>query len=37
MRNGGIVFTTHSLPEAEGLCDKIGILINGKFKCMGSV
>jgi len=29
IRNGGMVFTTHSLSEAEGLCDKIGILVNG--------
>ena len=37
LRDGGVVFTTHSLPEAESLCDKIGILVNGEFKCFGSV
>ena len=37
LRNGGLIFTTHSLPEAESLCDKIGILVNGEFKCLGSV
>lgn len=37
LRNGGIVFTTHSLPEAESLCDKIGILVNGELKCLGSI
>jgi len=37
VRKGGLIFTTHSLPEAESLCDKIGILVNGEFKCIGSV
>lgn len=37
LRKGGLIFTTHSLPEAESLCDKIGILVNGEFKCIGSV
>lgn len=25
------------MPEAESLCNKIGILVNGRFVCMGSV
>ncbi|EGR32580.1 hypothetical protein IMG5_076830, partial [Ichthyophthirius multifiliis] len=36
LRNGAIVITTHSMQEAEFLCTKIGILINGKFMCYGS-
>ena len=26
--------TTHSMEEAESLCKKIGILVNGQFKCL---
>jgi len=36
MTNSSIVLTTHRMDEAEALCDKIGILINGKFVCFGS-
>ncbi|EAR96798.2 transporter family ABC domain protein (macronuclear) [Tetrahymena thermophila SB210] len=36
LRNGAIVLTTHSMDEAECLCSKIGILINGKFICYGT-
>jgi ATP-binding cassette, subfamily A (ABC1), member 3 len=32
----GIVLTTHSMNEAESLCNRIGILINGKFHCIGT-
>lgn len=35
-RNSGIVLTTHSMMEAEFLCHRIGIMINGKFVCFGS-
>jgi len=31
LRNSAITLTTHSMVEAENLCHKIGILINGKF------
>ena len=27
----GIILTTHSLEEIEALCDRVGILINGKM------
>jgi ABC-type multidrug transport system ATPase subunit len=36
LRNGSIVLTTHQMQEAETLCQKIGILINGRFKAYGS-
>ncbi|KAL4503253.1 hypothetical protein ABPG72_000859 [Tetrahymena utriculariae] len=36
LRKGAIVLTTHSMEEAESLCSKIGILINGKFMCFGT-
>lgn len=35
-REASIILTTHSLTEAEDLCHKIGILINGKFVCLGT-
>lgn len=28
--------TTHRMDEAEALCDKIAIMINGQFACYGS-
>ncbi len=31
------ILTTHSMAEAEQLCNKISILINGEFICLGSV
>ena len=31
-----VILTTHSMEEAEALCTKIGIMVNGKFKCFGS-
>ncbi|KAJ1268122.1 hypothetical protein BS78_07G112600 [Paspalum vaginatum] len=31
-----IILTTHSMEEAEELCDRIGIFINGSFECIGS-
>lgn len=34
-RRASIVLTTHSMGEAEALSHKIGILINGKFFCIG--
>ena len=35
-RKASIVLTTHSMYEAESLSHKIGILINGRFVCLGS-
>ena len=31
-----IIMTTHSMEEAESLCKKIGILVDGQFKCLGT-
>ena len=31
-----IIMTTHSMEEAETLCEKIGILVKGEFKCLGT-
>ncbi len=35
-RNSSIILTTHSMIEAESLCDNIGIMVNGKLVCFGS-
>jgi ATP-binding cassette subfamily A (ABC1) protein 3 len=32
-----IIFSTHSMSEAENLCQRIAIMVNGKFVCLGSV
>ena len=31
-----IVLTSHSMEECEALCSRIGIMVNGKFCCIGS-
>lgn len=36
LKNSSILLTTHRMDEAESLCDKIAIMINGKFVCFGS-
>ena len=32
-----IILTSHSIDECEALCTKIGIMVSGEFKCLGSV
>ena len=36
LHNSSLVLTTHRMDEAEGLCDKLAIMINGRFACYGS-
>eukprot|EP01135_Chromosphaera_perkinsii_P003932 Nk52_evm33s262 gene=Nk52_evmTU33s262 len=31
-----VVLTSHSMEECEALCTRLGIMVNGEFKCMGS-
>merc|ERR1719470_567052 len=31
-----VVLTSHSMEECEALCDRLAIMVNGKFKCLGS-
>ena len=31
-----IIMTTHSMEEAETLCKRIGILVDGQFKCLST-
>jgi ABC-type multidrug transport system ATPase subunit len=34
--NGSTIFTTHTMNEAELLCDRIMILVNGGYSCINS-
>jgi ATP-binding cassette subfamily A (ABC1) protein 1 len=31
-----LILTTHSLEEAEALCHRIGIMVSGRLRCLGS-
>ena len=31
-----VVLTTHSMEECEALCTRIGIMVDGSFRCLGS-
>lgn len=35
-RNRCVVLTTHSMSEADALCDRIGIMCDGQLRCLGS-
>ncbi|XP_074655833.1 ATP-binding cassette sub-family A member 2-like [Tubulanus polymorphus] len=38
IRNGRcIILTSHSMEECEALCTRLAIMVNGQFKCLGSV
>jgi hypothetical protein len=32
-----LVLTTHSMDEAEALCSRVGIMVAGRLRCLGSV
>ncbi|GMF13570.1 unnamed protein product [Phytophthora lilii] len=32
-----IVLTTHSMEECEALCSRVGIMVGGRLRCLGSV
>lgn len=34
--NSSVVLTTHSMEEAEALCDRMTIMVGGRFKCIGT-
>ena len=38
-RNSGksVVLTSHSMEECEVLCNRLAIMVNGEFKCLGPV
>ncbi|KAH9330894.1 hypothetical protein KI387_003002 [Taxus chinensis] len=35
-RDRAIILTTHSMEEAEVLCDRLGIFVDGQLKCIGN-
>lgn len=35
-KNSSVIITTHSMEEAEALCTKMGIMVDGAFKCFGT-
>jgi len=36
MAGRSVILTTHSLEEAEALCQRIGIMVSGRLRCLGS-
>jgi ABC-type multidrug transport system ATPase subunit len=32
-----IILTTHSMEEAESVCSRVGIIVDGRMKCLGSL
>jgi len=36
MNDSALILTTHSMEEAENLCDRLAILVNGRLICIGS-
>jgi ATP-binding cassette subfamily A (ABC1) protein 3 len=37
MQHRCVVLTSHSMEECEALCQKVGIMVKGQFKCIGSI
>ena len=35
-QKSALILTTHSMEEAEALCDRMTIMVRGRFKCIGS-
>jgi ATP-binding cassette, subfamily A (ABC1), member 3 len=35
-RQSSVILTTHSMEEAEALCTRIGIMVNGQLQCLGT-
>jgi len=36
VKNNSIILTTHSMEEAERVCGRIGIMVKGQLKCLGT-
>eukprot|EP00475_Leptophrys_vorax_P005671 TRINITY_DN13418_c0_g2_i1.p1 TRINITY_DN13418_c0_g2~~TRINITY_DN13418_c0_g2_i1.p1 ORF type:complete len:1145 (+),score=272.12 TRINITY_DN13418_c0_g2_i1:223-3435(+) len=36
MKGRSVILTTHSMEECEALCSRIGIMVNGQLRCLGS-
>ncbi len=35
-KNRAVILTTHSMEEADFLSDRIGVIVDGSFKCIGN-
>ncbi|KAJ1923905.1 hypothetical protein IWQ60_005567 [Tieghemiomyces parasiticus] len=35
-RTSAVVLTSHAMEEVEALCDRIGMIVNGNLKCLGT-
>uniref|UniRef100_A0A673V8D4 ATP binding cassette subfamily A member 10 n=1 Tax=Suricata suricatta TaxID=37032 RepID=A0A673V8D4_SURSU len=33
----GVLLTTHSMAEAEAVCDRVAIMVSGRLRCIGSI
>jgi len=36
MASRAVILTTHSMEEADALCHRIGIMVNGELRCLGT-
>jgi len=36
MKGRSVILTTHSMEECEALCGRIGIMVSGRLRCLGS-
>jgi ATP-binding cassette subfamily A (ABC1) protein 5 len=36
-KDRGVVLTTHSMEEADALCNRLGILVKGVLRCLGTI
>jgi len=36
-KNKSVVLTTHSMEECEALCNRIGIMVSGQMRCLGTI
>ena len=36
-RNSAVVYTTHAMEEAEAISDKLTIMVDGVYKCFGTL
>jgi ABC-type multidrug transport system ATPase subunit len=36
MKGRAAILTTHSMEEADALCHRIGIMVNGRLQCVGT-
>ena len=35
-KDRGAILTTHSMEEADALCNRVGIMVKGELRCLGT-